>query len=60
MKPITERDTNPANDPGTVDVTPETIGERGKVADIRDFLRKRDRNAPPRHYTPDNDPKGAA
>lgn len=60
MKPITERDPNPAMDPGVMDVTPETIGERNKVADIRDFLRKRDRNAPQRRYTPDNDPKGAA
>lgn len=43
---------DPAKDPGVIDVTPETLGERATVAHIREWQKNRDRNAPNCSPTP--------
>lgn len=60
--PTTERDPpHPANDPGVIDVTEDTLGDRTAVASINDFKARLDaqRRKP---YAPrsDRDPPEAA
>ena len=43
----------PERDPGLVDVTELTIADRKQVADIRDYMAKRDRNWTPRTTDPE-------
>lgn len=44
-QPVTHTETAPENDPGVVDVTPETIGDREAVALIREYLQQREQVA---------------
>jgi hypothetical protein len=55
MKPVTiPADLLPENDPGLCDVTEDTLEDPAKVADFREYLRKRDRNGSRRpRSTPD-------
>ena len=43
----------PERDPGVIDVSPETLADRQQVAQIRDYMAKRDRNATPRTTDPE-------
>ncbi|WP_396615526.1 hypothetical protein ACHZ97_14735 [Lysobacter soli] len=60
--PTTEREPpHPANDPGVIDVTEDTIGDRTAVASINEFRARLDaqrRRAPVSR--PDRDPPEAA
>lgn len=53
MKLVTiPADLPPERDPGVIDVNEDTLADRATVSDIREALRKRDRNATPRAPQP--------